>query len=88
MLFPLRLKLLLGLRGNYVVMAMKIEGAFPLPVARGETRRSVSREEVLRRSFEMFELQAQCFSSAYEELCKFVIMLPWRIFRRHGNEIG
>jgi len=88
MLLALRLELLLGLRRNHIVVSMKIEGAFPLTITRGETRRSIPRGEVLRRSFETLKLQAQGFRSAYEKIGKFAIMLPRWILRRHGNEIG
>jgi len=87
MVFALRLELLVGLRGNYVIVSMEIERS-SLPMARQKTRRNFIPGAGPRRRPETREFPTQLLGLLFENLNKLAIMPARRIFCRNGNEIG
>src|SRR2546429_8854179 len=87
MVFALRLELLLGLRGNYVIVSMEIERC-SLPMARRKTLPNVIPGAGPRRRFETPECQPQPLGLLFENLNQLAIQPARRILCRNGNEIA
>lgn len=80
-------ELLLGLRGNYIMVSMEIQGARSMAVARATASRNFIRGARPRGRFKTAEFQAQLRGSFFENLNKLAIVPAWRILCRNSNEI-
>src|SRR6266852_5879132 len=88
MIFAQRLKLLPGLRGNNVVMSVKVENAFSPSIVGNQADRAVARSLLRIASLQALAFEAALSQSVFEKLGAGAIIFSRRVLRGYGHQLG
>src|SRR6267143_3817341 len=88
MAFTRRLELLSRLRGNDIVMTVKVENPFSSSIACNQTDGAVAGTFFRLASFQTLAFEAHLPQSVFEKIGAGTIIVPRRVFRGYGNKLG
>ena len=76
-----------GLRGNHIVMSVKVENAFPTSIVGKQTDGAVARSLFRIASFQALAFEVHSPQSVFEKIGAGAIILPRRVLRGYGNKL-
>src|SRR5229473_6717177 len=88
MILAQRLKLLPGLRGNNIVMSVKVENAFSPSIVGNQADGPVARSRFRIASLQALAFEAALSQSVFEKLGAGAIIFSRRVLRGYGHQLG
>jgi len=88
MVFTERLELLPGLRGNDVIMSVKVENASSPSIGRNQTDGAVARSLFRITSLQALAFKAALTQPVFQKIGASAIILPRWVLRRYGDKLG